>query len=254
MAADDLSPPIVVVPTYQEREMLPRFLQAFAGSSFHALVVDDGSPDGTGEWAEEYARGQPWLHVLRREGKAGLGGAYRAGFAWCLRLPYVTVGQMDCDLSHPIEALERLAGALRGGADLALGSRFTRGAGTVGWPWWRKAQSYAACIPARVLLRTPVSDLTGGFKLWRADALRRIEVESTVSQGVCLPDRDDAARVPGGAAGRRGAVHVPGARARRVEDVARDQAGGGRGRVGAAARPVAAALIRPGLAPRQTGT
>jgi len=126
MAADDLSPPIVVVPTYQEREMLPRFLQAFAGSSFHALVVDDGSPDGTGEWAEEYARGQPWLHVLRREGKAGLGGAYRAGFAWCLRLPYVTVGQMDCDLSHPIEALERLAGALRGGADLALGSRFTR--------------------------------------------------------------------------------------------------------------------------------
>ena len=183
MAADDLSPPIVVVPTYQEREMLPRFLQAFAGSSFHALVVDDGSPDGTGEWAEEYARGQPWLHVLRREGKAGLGGAYRAGFAWCLRLPYVTVGQMDCDLSHPIEALERLAGALRGGADLALGSRFTRGAGTVGRPWWRKAQSYAACIPARVLLRTAVSDLTGGFKLWRADALRRIEVESTARRG-----------------------------------------------------------------------
>ncbi len=67
MAAD--APRIVVVPTYQEREMLPRFLQAFEGSGFHALVVDDGSPDGTGEWAEEYARGQPWLHVLRREGK-----------------------------------------------------------------------------------------------------------------------------------------------------------------------------------------
>lgn len=174
---------IVVVPTYQERDMLPRFLEEFNGCGFDALVVDDNSPDGTGEWAEEYSRERPWLHVLRREGKQGLGAAYRAGFAWCLERPYAAVGQMDCDLSHPIEALGRMWHALEAGADLVIGSRFMRGAETVGWPWWRKVQSYAAIVPARLVLRLPVSDLTGGFKLWRADALRRIEVETTVSQG-----------------------------------------------------------------------
>ncbi|MBA3332045.1 MAG: polyprenol monophosphomannose synthase [Actinobacteria bacterium] len=174
---------IVVVPTYQERETLPRFLAAFERSGFEALVVDDGSPDGTGEWAEDFARERPWLHVLRREGERGLGGAYRAGFAWCLERDYFAVGQMDCDLSHPVEALEPMWQRLLGGADLVLGSRFVRGGRTVDWPWWRKAQSYAAIVPARLLLHTPVSDLTGGFKLWRAEALRRIEPASTISQG-----------------------------------------------------------------------
>jgi len=163
--------------------MLPRFLAEFAPSGFEALVVDDNSPDGTGAWAEARAGELPWLHVLRREGKEGLGAAYRAGFAWCLARPYGAIGQMDCDLSHPVEALTRMRAALEAGADLVLGSRFMRGGRTVGWPWWRKAQSHAAILPARLLLRMPVSDLTGGLKLWRADALRRIEVESTISQG-----------------------------------------------------------------------
>jgi dolichol-phosphate mannosyltransferase len=175
--------PIVVVPTYQEREPLPRFLTEFERTGFEALVVDDNSPDGTGEWAEGFAREHPWLHVLRRQGKEGLASAYRAGFAWCLERDYHVVGQMDCDLSHPPGALERMSAELERGADVVIGSRFSRGGRTVGWPWWRKVQSYAATIPARLLLRLPVADLTGGFKLWRADALRRIEVGSTISEG-----------------------------------------------------------------------
>jgi dolichol-phosphate mannosyltransferase len=90
---------------------------------------------------------------------------------------------MDCDLSHHPDALPGMAAALARGADLVIGSRFSRGGRTVGWPWWRKAQSYAATIPTRLLLRVPVADLTGGFKLWRAEALRRIDVGSTISQG-----------------------------------------------------------------------
>ena len=175
--------PIVVVPTYQERDALPAFLAEFERTGFEALVVDDNSPDGTGEWAESFARDHPWLHVFRRPGKEGLASAYRAGFGWCLEQDYDVVGQMDCDLSHPPSALPALAAALERGADVAIGSRFTRGGRTVGWPWWRKAQSYAATVPARLLLRLPVADLTGGFKLWRADALRRIDVASPISGG-----------------------------------------------------------------------
>jgi dolichol-phosphate mannosyltransferase len=175
--------PIVVVPTYQEREALPRFLAEFERTDFEALVVDDNSPDGTGEWADEFARGHPWLHVLRRQGKEGLGSAYRAGFAWCLDRDYEVVGQMDCDLSHRPEALAAMRAELERGADLVIGSRFSRGGRTIGWPWWRKAQSYAATVPARLLLRLPVADLTGGFKLWRAEGLRRIDVGSTISKG-----------------------------------------------------------------------
>ena len=175
--------PIVVVPTYQESEALPVFLAEFERTAFEALVVDDNSPDGTGDWAEAFAREHPWLHVLRRPGKEGLASAYRAGFAWCLDRDYDVVGQMDCDLSHPPAALGEMSDALERGADVVIGSRFTRGGRTVGWPWWRKVQSYAATVPARVLLRLPVADLTGGFRLWRADALRRIDVASTISEG-----------------------------------------------------------------------
>jgi dolichol-phosphate mannosyltransferase len=173
---------IVVVPTYQEREALPRFLSELEPTGFEALVVDDNSPDGTGEWAEAFSREHPWLQVVRRAGKEGLGSAYRAGFAWCLARDYEVVGQMDCDLSHPPKALEGMRAALER-ADVVIGSRFTRGGRTIGWPWWRRAQSHAATVPARLLLRLPVADLTGGFKLWRSEALRRIEVESTISQG-----------------------------------------------------------------------
>jgi dolichol-phosphate mannosyltransferase len=174
---------IIVVPTYNERDMLPRFVERLAPLGVDCLVVDDSSPDGTGELAEELAATRPWLHVLHRTEKDGLGAAYRAGFAWALARGYGRVAQMDSDLSHPPEALESLIAALDAGADVAIGSRFVRGGGTEGWPRWRKAQSHAACIPARLLLRVPVRDLTGGFKLWRADALERIDVASTRSQG-----------------------------------------------------------------------
>jgi dolichol-phosphate mannosyltransferase len=178
-----ISAPIVVVPTYQERETLPAFLARLEPTGFEVLVVDDGSPDGTGEWARAFAVEHPWVHVLQRDAKEGLASAYRAGFAWCLEHGYDAVGQMDADLSHPPEALRRMHSELEGGADVVIGSRFVRGGRTIGWPRWRKVQSYAALLPARLLLRLSVVDATGGFKLWRSEALRKIDVGTTVSKG-----------------------------------------------------------------------
>jgi dolichol-phosphate mannosyltransferase len=183
MTAIENASTVVIVPTYNEREMLPLLVQRLAPLGVDCLVVDDSSPDGTGRVADRLAAERPWLHVLHREEKDGLGAAYRAGFDWALARGYGRIAQMDSDLSHPPEALEKLIAALDDGADVAIGSRFVRGGGTQGWPWWRKAQSLAACLPARLLLRVPVRDLTGGFKLWRSDALQRIDVASTGSQG-----------------------------------------------------------------------
>jgi dolichol-phosphate mannosyltransferase len=174
---------IVVVPTFNEREMLPLFVDEFLGSGFELVIVDDNSPDGTGELADRLADEHEQIHVLHRAGKEGLGAAYRAAFAWCLERDYELVGQMDADLSHPVEALARMRAEIDEGADLVLGSRYVAGGGTGDWSPFRRLVSRAGGIPARLVLRLPVADLSGGFKLWRAEALRRIEVETTTSQG-----------------------------------------------------------------------
>jgi dolichol-phosphate mannosyltransferase len=174
---------IVVVPTYNEREMLPLFLDAFARVGGECLVVDDSSPDATGDLADELARERPWLHVLHRPHKGGLGAAYRTGFAWALERGYGRIGQMDCDLSHPPAALARMREALDRGAGLVLGSRYVAGGGTSGWSLARRVISRAGCMTAMRVLGLPYPDLTGGFKLWTADALRLIDVSTTVSNG-----------------------------------------------------------------------
>ena len=174
---------VVVVPTYDERGNLPRFLDRFPHALADCLVVDDSSPDGTGALADELARERPWLHVLHRGEKAGLGAAYRAGFAWALERGYEAVGQMDADLQHPPETLPELLGKLQEGNDLVIASRFAPGGETGDWPRRRRLQSKLAILPARVLLGLPYADVTGGFKLWRASALRAIEVETTRSRG-----------------------------------------------------------------------
>ncbi|MBA3301312.1 MAG: glycosyltransferase, partial [Thermoleophilaceae bacterium] len=131
---------IVVVPTYEEREALPRFAERFASTGLDLLIVDDSSPDGTGALAEELAADRPWMHVLHRAGKEGLGVAYRAGFGWCLERDYSVIGQMDCDLSHPPEKLAEMVDALEeGGADVAIASRYVEGGGTAGWSRAREA-------------------------------------------------------------------------------------------------------------------
>jgi len=174
---------IVVCPTYNEREMLPRFLERFAQTGLECLIVDDASPDGTGQWAEQFAAAHPWCHVLHRQAKDGLGSAYRAGFAWALAQGYDVIGQMDCDLSHPPETLAAMLDEIEAGAGLCLGSRYVKGGGTRGWPLGRRVMSRAGCIAAQLILELPYTDLSGGFKLWTAAALRGIEVQTTVSNG-----------------------------------------------------------------------
>jgi dolichol-phosphate mannosyltransferase len=174
---------IIVVPTYNEREMLPLFLEQLAATGVECLIVDDSSPDGTGELADELAAERPWLHVLHRPQKDGLGAAYRAGFAWALERGYELIGQMDSDLSHPPATLDAMRSAVERGAGLVLGSRYVAGGGTRGWSLARRIISRVGCMTAMRVLGLPYPDLTGGFKLWTAAALRWIDVSTTVSNG-----------------------------------------------------------------------
>jgi dolichol-phosphate mannosyltransferase len=175
---------IVVVPTFNERESLPLFLERFAPTGLDLLIVDDSSPDGTGELADALTAERPWMHVLHRAGKDGLGMAYRAGFAWCLQRDYAVIGQMDCDLSHPPEKLaEMRAVLLERDAGLVLGSRYLPGGGTDGWSATRLALSRVGCSASRLALGLPFSDLSGGFKIWRAETLAAIDMDELLSAG-----------------------------------------------------------------------
>jgi dolichol-phosphate mannosyltransferase len=175
---------IVVVPTYDEREALPLFVERFAATGFDLLIVDDSSPDATGELADALAAARPWMHVLHRAEKDGLGMAYRAGFAWCLQAGYGVIGQMDCDLSHPPERLAAMRDVLlERDAGLVLGSRYLPGGGTDGWSRTRLALSRLGCGASRLALGLPFSDLSGGFKVWRADCLAAIDMDELLSAG-----------------------------------------------------------------------
>ncbi len=179
---------LIVLPTYNERENLATVVEAIErerpGLPFpgDVLVVDDGSPDGTGQIADELAARLDWVHVLHRRAKDGLGRAYLAGFAWALGRGYTHILEMDCDLSHPPSALPRLLIA-SADADLVLGSRYVPGGGVVGWPPHRKVISRGGSLYARTLLAVGIRDLTGGFKCFRREALERIDLASVPAQG-----------------------------------------------------------------------
>ncbi|MCK6479306.1 MAG: polyprenol monophosphomannose synthase [Planctomycetes bacterium] len=178
---------VVVLPTYDERENLPRAAAGILGlpGEWSLLVVDDASPDGTGAVADGIARAHPGrVEVLHRERKEGLGRAYAAGFARALAGGADLVFQMDADLSHDPSALPSLRGPLeRGEADLVLGSRYVPGGGTAGWGLGRRLLSRWGSFYARAWLRLPLRDLTGGFKGWRADLLRRVDPGRTAAKG-----------------------------------------------------------------------
>jgi dolichol-phosphate mannosyltransferase len=179
---------LIVLPTYDERENLPRMVEALAAvrgrTPFEGdvLVVDDNSPDGTGQLADRLAESHEWLHVLHREQKQGLGPAYLAGFEWALARPYSHILEMDCDLSHPPEALPDMLVA-SADADLVLGSRYVRGGGVEGWPASRKLISRGGCLYARVLLGVPIRDLTGGFKCFRRWVLESLDLRNVRAGG-----------------------------------------------------------------------
>ena len=180
----DRSGTIVVVPTYCEADALPRFVERFAATGLELLVVDDASPDGTGELADALAAERPWMHVLHRAGKDGLGMAYRAGFAWCLDRGYRVIGQMDSDLSHPPEKLAEMLSVLDAReADLVLGNRYMPGGGTAGWSKARRVLSRMGCTGSKLVLGLPFDDLSGGFKLWRASTLAELDFDSMLSTG-----------------------------------------------------------------------
>jgi dolichol-phosphate mannosyltransferase len=151
----------------------------------HALVVDDGSPDGTGELAEKLAAGDPRVHVLRRTAKAGLGPAYVAGFRWALQRGYDVVVEMDADGSHAPEQLPRLLDALAG-ADLVLGSRYVPGGRVEDWPVHRLLLSRLGNRYTRWLLRLPLTDATGGYRAARAGLIDRLPFDDVHSQGYCF--------------------------------------------------------------------
>lgn len=178
---------IVVIPTYNEAEsILEAVDRVLAATDAHVLVVDDASPDGTGELVLRHRAYGERVFLLRRTGKLGLGAAYRAGFAWGFERGYPVLAQMDADLSHPPEALAGMFARLRpcgGPADLVIGSRYVPGGGTENWPWSRRLISRAGNLYVRLVLRVPVKDATAGFRAWTADALRTCQVADAVSTG-----------------------------------------------------------------------
>jgi dolichol-phosphate mannosyltransferase len=176
----------VVLPTYNERENITAIATAILDALPEAslLVVDDSSPDGTGEVADTMAAREPRISVLHRPGKQGLGAAYRDGFRWVLERPETrAVVQMDADFSHDPASLPRLLAPLMVSADLVIGTRYMPGGDTVGWPMARKLISRGGTLFARTVLLLPYRDLTGGFKAWRRELLDAIRLRETSGSG-----------------------------------------------------------------------
>ena len=176
---------VVVIPTYNEEENLERISAVVLGvdPENEVLVVDDNSPDGTGDIADRLVAGDPRIHVLHRPGKEGIGPAYRAGFARALEMGADLVVQMDADFSHPADALPRFYSATSE-CDVVLGSRYVDGVTVVNWPMGRLMLSYFGNVYAKkVLGGLPVMDATGGFKCWKREVLEAIDLAKVRSNG-----------------------------------------------------------------------
>ena len=178
---------VMVVPTYNEAENITEIVGRArkAVPDADVLVVDDSSPDGTGEIADGLAAADPHVQVVHRTAKEGLGAAYLHGFRVALERGYDVIGEMDADGSHQPEQLPRLLEALQD-ADLVLGSRWVPGGSVVNWPWTRKALSRGGNLYTRVLLGIPVRDATGGFRLFRRTTLEKIDLGDVESVGYCF--------------------------------------------------------------------
>ena len=178
---------MVCLPTYNERENLEPMIRALGEQLDtvidRVLVIDDNSPDGTGELADGLAAELPWVEVLHRPGKEGLGPAYIAGFRRALAAGAELVIEIDCDFSHDPADVPRLIAACQAGTDLALGSRWVEGGGTVNWGVGRKLVSRAGSLYARTILGVGVRDLTGGFKCFRREVLEGIDLDAIAAKG-----------------------------------------------------------------------
>jgi dolichol-phosphate mannosyltransferase len=178
---------IIVIPTYNERQNLEIIAGRIRESVPDAdvLVVDDNSPDGTGDLADKLSEADPRVHVMHRTEKAGLGRAYVAGFTWALERGYDAIVEMDADGSHRPEDLPRLLTAISG-ADAVIGSRYVPGGTVVNWPKSREFLSRGANIYNRMMLGISVKDATGGFRVYRAATLRKLNLSNIESAGYCF--------------------------------------------------------------------
>jgi len=178
---------VICIPTYNEIDNLEPLLRALSEvidpARDSVLVIDDNSPDGTGALADRLAEDLPWVSVLHRERKEGLGAAYLAGFPLALATGATLVLEMDCDFSHDPNDVPRLIAACDDGADLALGSRWIRGGGTVNWGLTRRLVSRGGSLYARLLLGVGIRDLTGGFKCFRRHVLETIALGDVNTRG-----------------------------------------------------------------------
>jgi dolichol-phosphate mannosyltransferase len=178
---------VVCVPTYNERENLEPLVRALAEvldtTRDRVLVIDDASPDGTGELADRLADELPWVGVLHRSAKEGIGRAYLAGFAEALATGAELVLEMDCDFSHDPRDVSRLIATAEDGADLVLGSRWVEGGGTENWGAVRRFISRGGSLYARLVLGVGIRDLTGGFKCYRRRVLETIDLDAIAARG-----------------------------------------------------------------------
>jgi len=178
---------LVIIPTYNEVDNIEPIVGRVrhAVPDAHVLVVDDGSPDGTGEVADRLSAGDGNVHVLHRTAKAGLGAAYIAGFGWGLDAGYDVLVEMDADGSHAPEQLPRLLDALQH-ADVVLGSRWVRGGSVLDWPKSREIISRGGNLYARMALGVDIKDITGGYRVYRREVLEKIGYRDVASQGYCF--------------------------------------------------------------------
>ncbi len=176
---------LIVTPTYNERENLPRFLEGVRAALPDAdvMVVDDSSPDGTGDVADELAAKDARVHVMHRPGKQGLGTAYTQAFAWGLKEGFDRFFEMDADLSHDVVYLPAFVRALDDGADVVIGSRNVPGGGVEGWGLGRHLLSKGGSLYSRAILGMPVRDLTSGYKAFSRRALLSIDLSTVLSNG-----------------------------------------------------------------------
>ncbi|MBM3687723.1 MAG: polyprenol monophosphomannose synthase [Actinobacteria bacterium] len=178
---------LVIIPTYNESESLPGVVERVRAAVPDAdvLIADDNSPDGTGRLADAMASADDHVHVLHRAGKEGLGKAYLAGFAWGLERGYDVLVEMDADGSHRPEELPRLLAQIPH-SDIVLGSRWVPGGSVVNWPVSRRVLSQGGSLYTRLALGIPTRDATGGYRAYRASALREMDLASVTSNGYCF--------------------------------------------------------------------
>lgn len=176
-----MSKSLVIIPTYNEKENVEKMVRKIFSlpHDFHLIIIDDGSPDGTGNIVKQLqTEFEGKLHLLERSGKLGLGTAYITGFKWAIEHKYDFIFEMDCDFSHNPDDLLRLYNACANeGADVAIGSRYIKGANVVNWPLGRVIMSYYASVYVRMITGIHIKDTTAGFKCYRRRVLETIELD-----------------------------------------------------------------------------